>query len=134
MDYRTRGRQHRRATNIIFEIMVIEIPGLQLSGTSREVPLLVRAETHRAPCRMLGFSWWLSTKEFTCNAVDAGDMGSIPGSGRSSGKGHGNPLQYSCLENHMDRGAWWAIVRGVTKSWTRLKQLSTHQAGCDHED
>ena len=42
----------------------------------------------------------------------------IPGSGRSSGEGNGNPLQYSCLENSMDRGAWWATICGVTKSWT----------------
>ena len=45
-------------------------------------------------------------------------MGSIPGSERSPGEGNGNPLQYSCLENPMDRGAWWAAVHGVTKSWT----------------
>ena len=51
-------------------------------------------------------------KEFTCNA---GDWGSIPGSGRSFGEGNGNPLQYSCLGNRMDRGAWWAIVHGVTR-------------------
>ena len=49
-----------------------------------------------------------------------GDLGSIPGSGRSRGGGNGNPLQYSCLGNPMDRGAWWATVRGVTKSQTRL--------------
>ena len=48
-------------------------------------------------------------------------MGSIPGSGRSSGGEYGNPLQYSCLENPMDRGAWKATVHGVTKSQTRLK-------------
>ena len=42
----------------------------------------------------------------------------IPGSGRSSGEGNGNPLQYSCLENSMDRGAWWATICGVTESWT----------------
>ena len=53
-------------------------------------------------------------------------MGSIPESGRSPGGGHGNPLQYSCLENPTDRGAWRATVRGVKKSQTRLKQLSTH--------
>ena len=47
-----------------------------------------------------------------------GDMGLIPGSGRSPAGGHGNPLQYSCLENPMDRGAWWATVHGVTKSQT----------------
>ena len=49
------------------------------------------------------------------NAGDAGDMGSIPGSGRSLGRGNGNPLQYFCLGNAMDRGAWWATVHGVTK-------------------
>ena len=50
----------------------------------------------------------------------------IPGSGRSPGGRHGNPLQYSYLQNPMDRGAWWATVHGVAKSWTRLKQLSMH--------
>ena len=54
---------------------------------------------------------------------DAKDMESIPGWGRSPGGGNGNPLQYSCLENPMDRGAWWATVHGVAKSRT---QLSTH--------
>ena len=53
-------------------------------------------------------------------------MGSIPGLGRSPGEGHGNTLQYPCLENHMDRGDWWAKVHGVTKSWIQLKRLSTH--------
>ena len=57
-------------------------------------------------------------------AGNTGDMGSIPGSGRSSGVGNGNPLQYFCLENPIDRGAWWATVHGVTESWTQLKQLS----------
>ena len=56
----------------------------------------------------------------------AGDMGSIPGSGRSPGKGNGNPLQYSCLENSMDRGAWRATVHEVAKSQAQLKQLSMH--------
>jgi len=52
------------------------------------------------------------------SACNAGDPCSIPVMGRSSGEGNGNPLQYSCLENFMDRGAWQAIVRGVAKSWT----------------
>ena len=55
--------------------------------------------------------------------ANVGDVGLIPGSGRSPGGGNGNPLQYSCLENPMERGAWWAIVHGVTRSWT---QLNTH--------
>ena len=54
------------------------------------------------------------------SAFNAGDPGTISGLGRSPGEGNGNPLQYSCLENSMDRGAWWATVCGVTKSWTQL--------------
>ena len=54
------------------------------------------------------------------SACNAGDPGSIPGSGRSPGDGNGNPLQYSCLENPVDEGAWWATVHGVAKSRTRL--------------
>ena len=58
--------------------------------------------------------------------ANAGNMCLIPGLGRSPGEGHGNPLQYSCLENPMDSGAWWATVHRVAQSRTRLKQLSTH--------
>ena len=60
------------------------------------------------------------------NAGDVRDAGSIPGWGRSPGEGNGNPLQYSCLENPMDRRTWWAAVHGVAKSWTGLKWLSMH--------
>ena len=59
-------------------------------------------------------------KNLPANAGGVRDEGSIPGSGRFPGGGHGNPLQYSCLENPMDRGAWRAIVHGVMKSRTRL--------------
>ena len=59
---------------------------------------------------------WLSGKESVCNAGDTRDVDSIPGSGRSPGGGNGKPLQYSCLKNCMDRGAWWATVQRVT-SW-----------------
>ena len=65
-----------------------------------------------------GLPQWLSGKESTCNAGDAGDVGSIPGLGRYPGGGHGNPLQYSCLENPTDRHTWWATVYRVSKSWT----------------
>ena len=62
-------------------------------------------------------------------SANAGDMGSVPvGSGRSPGGGHGNPLQYSCLENPIDRGAWWATVHGVEKSRTQLCKQTT---SCD---
>ena len=65
----------------------------------------------------MGFPGGSDGKESACNE---GDPGSIPGLGRSPGEGNGYPLQYSCLENSMDRGAWWATVHGVTKSWRRL--------------
>ena len=63
----------------------------------------------------------LVVKNLPANAGDIRDTGLIPGSGRSTGGGHGNPLQYSWLENPMDREAWRAMVHGVTKSQTRLK-------------
>ena len=61
------------------------------------------------------------------SAGDVRDVGLIPGSGRSPGRGYGNPLQYSCLENPMDRGAWRSTAHRITQSWTQLKQLSTAQ-------
>ena len=73
-------------------------------------------------CYRVGFPGGSEAKASACNA---GDLGSIPGSGRSSGEGNGNPLQYSCLENPMDRGAWWATVHGVAKSQTRLSDFTS---------
>ena len=69
-------------------------------------------------------------KESDCNA---GDPGSVPGLGISPGEGNGNPLQYSCLENPMDRRAWWATVRGIAKSRTRLSDFTFfhfHKSPC----
>ena len=86
--------------------------GFQLSSlVSTEMPWVFFSITLR-----IGLPWWFSSKDSTCSEGDSGDLGSIPGSGRSPGRGHGNPLQYSCLENPVDRGAWWATVHGVTKS------------------
>ena len=65
----------------------------------------------------LGFPGSSDGRESACNV---GDLSLIPGLGRCPGGGHGNPLQYSCLENPMDRGAWQATVRRVTESWTQL--------------
>ena len=59
-------------------------------------------------------------KNLPVNPTDVRDLSLIPGSGRSPGGENGNPLKYSCLENTMDRGAWWATVHGVAKSWTQL--------------
>ena len=64
------------------------------------------------------------------SAYNAGDPGSTPESGRSPGEGNGNPLQYSCLENLMDGGAWWAAVHGVTKSQTRLSDFTFLRLTC----
>ena len=74
---------------------------------------------------LLGFPGGSAGKESACNA---GDLGLISGLGRSSTGRDGNPLQYSCLENPMDREAWWAMVHSTAKSRTRQKRLSTHHA------
>ena len=71
----------------------------------------------------MAFPGGTSDKKPTCQCRR--DVGSIPGSGRSLEGGHGNPLQYSYLENPKEKGAWWATVHKVTKSWTQLKRLST---------
>ena len=63
-------------------------------------------------------------KNLPASAGDERDASSVPVSGRSPGEGNGNPLQYSCLENSMDGGAWWAAVHGVAKSWTRLSDFT----------
>ena len=76
--------------------------------------------------RLIGTQVVLRVKNLPISAGDVGDMGSIPGSGRLPGGGHGNPLQHSWLDNPMDRGAWWATVHRITKSWTRLKWLRMH--------
>ena len=68
----------------------------------------------------------LLVKNLLANAEDVRDVSLIPGSGRYPAEGHGSPIQYSCLENPTDRGAWWATVHRVTKNQTQLKQLSNN--------
>ena len=75
-------------------------------------------------CWCLGFPGGSAVKNPPVSAGATGDMNLIPGSGRSPRGGNGTPLQYSCLENPMDRGAWQTTVHSVAKSWTQLKQLS----------
>ena len=75
--------------------------------------------------KSLGFPDVSAGKESTCNPEDTGDSGLIPGSGKSPRGGNGNPLQYPCLKNPVDRGPWWATVHGVSKSWTQLSKKIT---------
>ena len=76
--------------------------------------------THTYLSIYLGFPGGSDGKESACSE---GDTGSIPELERAPGVGNGNPLQYSCLENSMDRGAWWATVQGVAESWTQLSNF-----------
>ena len=87
------------------------------AGDPSSIPRSGRSseERDRQPTSVLGFPGGSGGKESTCNARD---LGSITGFGRSPGEGKGYSLQYSCLENPMDRGAWQATVHGVAKSWT----------------
>ena len=109
------------SSSLAWKILWTEEPGRLQSMGSQTVGH--DWATSLIPCFGLWFTSYLglpyssNSKESACNA---GDLDSIPGSGRSSGEGNGNPLQYSCLENPTDRGAWWATVRGIAKSRTRL--------------
>ena len=78
-----------------------------------------------AACTLRGFP---GSSDGKASAYNEGDLGSIPGSERSPGEGNGNPLQYSCLENPMDQGAWWATVHGVAKSRTWLSDFTSIHA------
>ena len=108
--------QRVRVSLAVFRELKVICPALDCGRGDSKRDLLKKVRWWRN-----GLPRWLSDKESACHE---GDAASFPGSGRSSGGGHDTPLQYSCLENFMDRKAWWAMVFGVTKSWTRLKQWS----------
>ena len=104
---------------LLFKGLLLKITQFIGMGAFAEHRPKSRSSGHRTslpPC-ILGFSDGSDGKVSACSAED---LGSIPGSGRSPGEGNGNPLQYCCLENPMDRGAWRAAVHGVTKSWAQL--------------
>ena len=92
------------------------------------IPGLGRSPRKTTHSSILRLPWWLRQQRITCNA---GDLDLIPGSGRYPGGGHGNPLQHSCLENSMDRGAWQVTVHGVAKSRTQLKRLRKAMTNLD---
>ena len=126
------------SSTIAWKIPWTEEPGRLQSMGSQRVGLdwatslslsnaVTSSGTWANPFTFLGFlGEVLVVKNPPANAGNKREVGLIPGSRRSPGGGHGNSLQYSCLENPMDRGAWRATVHGVAKSQTRLKQLSTH--------
>ena len=98
---------------LAWRILWTEEPsGLQSMGSQR-----VRHNWATYPFIFRGFPGGSDNNESACST---GDPGSIPELRRSPGEGNGNPLQYSCLEKSVDRGAWWTTVHGVTKSWTQL--------------
>ena len=80
----------------------------------------------RTCAELLGLSPWLRGEESACRAGDRGDAGLIPGLGRSPEEENGNPLQFSCLENHMDSGAWQGVVHGVSKESDMTKAINAH--------
>ena len=121
------------------QILFLSISSLQIDSSccvcAPEIPYVLEALTNISEESLVHFflnSLWVLTSGFPGGSVgkesacNVGDQGLIPGLGRSPREGNGNPLQYSCLENPMDSGAWQATVHRVTQSQTRLKQLSTH--------
>ena len=87
-----------------------------------EIPRTIKAQANLTPT----FLPWSSlvAQRLKASACNAGDLGSVPGLGRSPGEGNGSPLQYSCLENPMDGGAWWVTVHGLAKSRTQLSDFA----------
>ena len=124
-------------SHYIFMCMYVVLPG-EGNGNLLQYPCLEnpmdRILVDHSPwgCQESDTTEWLHfhfhvvlmVKKLPANTGDIREVGSVPGLGKSSGGGHGNPLQYSCLENPMNRGAWWAQVHRVTESWTRLMQVT----------
>ena len=119
-----------------FSLFTVSYLSLRAIPQSKHSSLRTEVYRDKVFC-MWSFSWdvagafgnsigeYYIPQSLRVNAGVSGDVGLIPGSGRSPGVGDGNSLQYSCLENPMDRGAWQATVRGIRKSQTQLKRLST---------
>ena len=104
---------------------ILDIGSFKILDNLVEIYIYIYSDT--SFCFWFAFYWWLMnwTSYILFYEVDVGDTGSIPGSGRFPGEGNENSLQYSCLENPMGRGAWWATVHWVAQSQTWLKGLCT---------
>ena len=114
--------------NMLFRLVITFLPKSKclliswLQSPSAVILPLLYCKTYIHKCNYMGFS---SDSVVKNSPGNAGDAGSIPGLARFPGEGNGNPLQYSCLEKPMDRGAWQATVHGITKSWTQLSDWTT---------
>ena len=104
----------------IYKQRILKAAKVALGSTSSKVVFFCSWHTVR---NTMGFPDGSASKDSACNA---GDIGSVPGSRRSSGEGNDNPFQYSCLGNPTDRGAWWATVHRVAKSWEWVSDRTTH--------
>ena len=112
-------------------ICAVTAGGMDLThGQATTIPHAMRRCLKKKKHENCVWNLALVVKNLPANAGDIRDENSIRGSGRSPGEGHSSPLQYSCLENPMNRGAWWATVHRVTQSWTELKWLTTHTYVC----
>ena len=103
----------------LYQEIVVELNTCDLPVCRGSMPQDIVSFIHPKG-NVLSFPWSFVAQLVEESACSAGDPGSIPGLGRSPGEGNGNPLQYPCLENLMDRGAWWAAVHGVAKSRAQL--------------
>ena len=114
--------------SVCFVLFCVDFVLSRISPSFSVTSLAAPAESKYSIPR--GFPGGAGGKEPTANAEDTRDVGLNPESARSPGKGNHYPIQYSCLENPMDRGAWWATVHGVAKSWTQPRQQHAHTAHC----
>ena len=120
---------------IVLHLTRLSLPSLKKEETILSLPsswrniIFPKAVQNNDPELITYAQVALEVKNQPASAWDVRDMGSIPGSGRSPGGGDGNPLQYSCLENPMERGDWWVPEHSVAQSQTQLKWLSTHALG-----
>ena len=120
--------------NHVFTVHIFKMSELKVREVINKAASLLASDvtwsTYSVLCCLLPHLWAsqvaLVVKNPPASSGNTRDIGSVPQWGGSPRGGPGNPLQYFCLENPMDRGAWWATVHSVAKNWTRLKQLSTH--------